>query len=614
MPAIEVKELNDFLKQYPPCDELSESALSNFATNLKLAYYKKDTVLFHIGDTNKTLYQIRSGAVRLLDQEKNLVSKLAEGKYFGYLSVLAGTPVQLQAVCEEDCLLIECVDTHFDAFRKNHSIFEKYFTQAYGERIRLAASVHDSNPLSLETIGSKLSREPVAIDKTATIQEAARAMADNNVSALLILDMQELVGIVTDKDLRKRVVAQAMDISEPVSSIMSQKLITLDSEQSVASALVSMMQNNIHHLPVLKNSELYGVVTVNDIARYQARHPVFMVGDINKQKTLKELVAVSKRVPELFAHLVKMDAKASDVGRMMTSITDALTSRLIELAFEKFGHPKIKYVWLALGSQARNEQTAKTDQDNALVLANNASEEDRTYFLQVAEFVNLGLDACGYVLCPGDIMAGNPKWCQTLAQWQKCFSNWITVPEPKALMHVNIFFDLRCIYGDAELINELQNSVSSLASNHQVFLALMYKNSLGFQPPLGFFRKFVLEKNGEHKNTLDLKHHGLVPIIDLARIYILASGKSATHTLQRFEMLKTGANVNTGDINNLMDAFEFVSYLRIQHQGRQLQSGIKPDNHIKPSELSPLVRDQLRSAFEVVATAQKALGNQYAGI
>jgi len=610
----QLTELLDFLKVHQPLSALSHHALSQYAAKLSLSHRKKGTTLLAIGSSNNKLYMIRSGAVALYNNKNKLITTLAEGAFFGYLSILKDKPIHYQAVCVEDCLLLECSKQNFDDFRRHHSAFEKFFAHAAGDHISMAAQGQVNSPLSLYNVGEILSTEAVCVEDNATIYYAAQKMTAENVSALLVMQGRKLKGILTDKDLRQRVIAKAMDVNLPVTHIMTSKPFTIDVGTSLACAQLKMMQENIHHLPVTQNDTVKGLLTVNDIIRVQAGHPVFMVRDIGKQKDIKGLITISRRIPKLFCQLVRMDTKASDVGGIMTNITDAITKRLLALAFEQLGHPSITYAWLALGSQARKEQTAKTDQDNALVLASGATQAHIDYFLKIAHFVNDGLDACGDRYCPGEIMASNPKWCQSIDDWKHDFRQWILQPEPKALMHVKNFFDLRCIDGDASLISELQDEVASQAKNQQIFLSLLYKVSLEFQPPIGFFSMFVLNNKGEHKDTLDLKHNGLVPIVDLARIYMLSSGHSEESTLKRLKLAASVGAITQQSAENLSDAFEFISYIRIQHQERQLSQGMQPDNYISPKDLSPLLRDQLRSAFEVVATLQKALAQCFSGV
>jgi CBS domain-containing protein len=292
-------------------------------------------------------------------------------------------------------------------------------------------------------------------------------------------------------------------------------------------------------------------------------------------------------------------------------ITDTITRQLLQIAETELGTPPCDYAWVALGSQGRFEQSAKSDQDNALVLANTFKPGDDDYFAAMAKIVNDGLDKCGYVYCPGDVMASNPKWRQPLKVWKKYFRRWITVPEKKALMHANIFFDLRIVKGRNELVDELKNSIRDDARKNELFLALMAKNAMTFQPPLGFFRQFVLERSGEHKHTLDLKLQGIMPIVEIARIRSLAAGELRINTRNRLRAAAVAGEISEADSASLIDALDFIEKLRIEHQARQYQSGQKPDNHLAPRELSPLVRQNLKSAFSQVRVSQSALLNRF---
>jgi CBS domain-containing protein len=353
------------------------------------------------------------------------------------------------------------------------------------------------------------------------------------------------------------------------------------------------------------------MISRSDFMRLETEHPLYLVSDIGKQTTAEGVVAACRRVPALIIGQIESDANGEQLGKLITMITDTVTRQLLRIAEAEFGPPPCDYAWVALGSQGRFEQSAKSDQDNAIVLSNEATEADDEYFAALAKVVNDGLDACGYVYCPGDVMASNPKWRVPLDQWKEQFNRWITVPEEKALMHANIFFDLRCVAGKAELVEKLKKSVRDAARKNEIFLALMAKNAMNYQPPLGFFRQFVLERSGEHKNTLDLKLHGIMPIVEIARIRSLAAGELRICTRNRLRAAAKAKEITKTDAANLIDALDFIEKLRIEHQSRQLQAGKKPDNHLSPGELSPLVRQNLKSAFSQVRVSQSALLNRF---
>ena len=376
-------------------------------------------------------------------------------------------------------------------------------------------------------------------------------------------------------------------------------------------AALTMMQNQIHHLPVCDHGMLAGMVSRSDFMRLETEHPLYLVNDIAKQTTVAGIVDACRRLPGLIEGQINADATGEQLGKFVTTITDSVTQQLCRIAEAELGKPPCGYAWVALGSQGRHEQSARSDQDNALVLEDDATAADDEYFKALARIVNDGLNECGYVYCPGDVMASNPKWRQPLHVWKKYFSKWITVPEEKALMHANIFFDLRSVYGLTGLVDDLKASIRSDARRNELFLALMAKNAMNYQPPLGFFRQFVLERSGEHKNTLDLKLHGIMPIVEIARIRSLAAGELRICTRNRLRAAAKAKEITKTDAANLIDALDFIEKLRIEHQSRQLQAGKKPDNHLSPGELSPLVRQNLKSAFSQVRVSQSALLNRF---
>jgi CBS domain-containing protein len=339
---------------------------------------------------------------------------------------------------------------------------------------------------------------------------------------------------------------------------------------------------------------------------------VYLVGEARKQDGVEGLAAVSERIPQMVIHLVEADARADDTARLVTAVTDAITQRLLELAEAQFGPPPVPYAWLALGSQARREQTAHSDQDHALVLSDEVDlDAHDDYFHTLAQFVADGLAVCGYDYCPGEVMAMNDRWRQPISQWQRYFRDWIQEPSPNALMHSSIFFDLRHIHGDASLTNRLRNQVLEQTANNTIFLASLTVDALNFEPPLGFFRQFVLKKHGDQEKTLDLKHNGVVPAIDIARVHALAHGIEAVNTHDRLAALADTGGMSPADADNLRDAFEFIALVRLRHQARQLRAGDAPDNYVSPEALSDFERRHLKDAFKVVSRMQSALEQRY---
>ncbi|HRN76535.1 MAG TPA: putative nucleotidyltransferase substrate binding domain-containing protein [Ottowia sp.] len=437
-------------------------------------------------------------------------------------------------------------------------------------------------------------------------------MAEAKVSSILLTQDEQLFGLATDRDLRSRVLAAGLDTERPVADIATLAPLTLQTRDSVFDAMVLMARQNVHHAPILDGARLVGMVTATDLTLYHSPSAVYLTSDIYQQPDLAGLVACSGRVKDLQSSLAKAETSAYSTGHIITSVTDAFTVRLIQLAERQLGPAPVPYAWVAAGSQARMEQAARTDQDNCLVLSDDyRAEQHGEYFRAFSKLVCDGLDACGYVHCPGEIMAMTDKWRQPKARWQQYFTQWINKPEPMALMLTSVFFDLRAVHGDTDLLDGLRQEVLGRTRGHTLFLAHMVSNALKQRPPLGLFGQITVSRGGEHPRSVDLKHGGVVPIVDLARIYALAGGLAPVNTQDRLEVAAQSGEVSPQSARDLVDALEFIAGLRIDHQTRQIADGQPPDNHLKLEELSSFERGTLRDAFGVVQKLQAVLAQRY---
>jgi CBS domain-containing protein len=455
-------------------------------------------------------------------------------------------------------------------------------------------------------------RAPVTVPPLASIREAAQLMSEQHVSSVLIVEQGLLFGLVTDRDLRNRVVATGMDTGRPVVDIATLAPLGIDMSALASDALLLMAQHNIHHMPVLDGQRVIGMVTTTDLTEHHSSSAVYLVGDIYKQTSLEGLQRASAKVPSLQQNLAAAGASAYSTGHIVTAITDAITVRLLQLGEVQLGPAPVEYVWVAAGSQARNEQTAKSDQDNAMVLDDSYDEAlHGTYFRDLARFVCDGLDACGYVHCPGDMMAMNDTWRLPRHRWAELFARWTGQPDPTALMLTCVFFDMRAIHGQLDLLEELRRGVLERTRGNGIFLAHMVNNALSRQPPLGLFNGLSPLRSGEHRGTIDLKLSGIAPIVDLARVYALSSGNGAVNTHDRLLGAAKGGEISEQSARDLRDAHGFLASMRIQHQARQIALKQPPDNFLDPNELSNFERTQLKDAFTVVKSLQSVLGQRF---
>ncbi|MGQ9660701.1 MAG: putative nucleotidyltransferase substrate binding domain-containing protein, partial [Thermochromatium sp.] len=515
----------------------------------------------------------------------------------------------------EDTLVYALPCADLSELCASHPAFAEHFEQSISRRLRKALHVVTESPVTsgLMTVRVRdmIRRTPITAPPETSIRDAARLMSEQHVSSLLIMDGEHLVGLVTDRDLRTRCIAAGLPTDQPVRAIMTETLTTVDLDTLGFQALITMTRLNIHHLPVVEDGRVVGLISSTDFTRFQSANSIYLVGDIHHADSIETLAQISAKIAELQVYLVLGGATATQVGQAISAITDAITLRLIELAEADLGEPPVPYAWLLGGSQARREQSVHSDQDNALLISDEVKPEDEAYFAALARFVNDGLNACGFVYCPGEVMASNPKWRQTLRIWNKYFSTWILKPEPMALMLSSVFFDMRSLRDPNGLCEELHERIIEKSRANRIFIAYMAANALKNRPPLGFFRNIVLIQGGDHDHTLDIKHRGLIPIVDLARVYALSAGITENNTTERLQVAAERGSLSREGAANLIDAFELIATLRLRHQTQQLRNGKLPDNFLSPDALSPLERGHLKEAFVLVNTMQEALGQRY---
>ncbi|NQD95342.1 CBS domain-containing protein, partial [Pseudomonas sp. CrR25] len=401
-------------------------------------------------------------------------------------------------------------------------------------------------------------------------------------------------------------------LDTPVEQVMSPNPITIQAGDSVFEAMLCMLRNNIHHLPVVHRQRPVGVINLSDIIKYESQSSLYLVNTIFNRKSVAELQALLPDLRATFLRMVNEEANAHMIGSAMSGIGRSYTQRLLELAEEELGPPPVPYCFMALGSMARDEQLIVTDQDNALVLDNRFDPRVHDeYFLKLATFVSDGLAACGFSYCKGGIMATTAKWRQPLRVWKGYFNQWIEQPNPETLLNACIFFDLDSVYGEAGLVESLKELLAEKASRNPLFLASLARNALNRTPPLGFFRTFVMEQDGQQNNIINLKGRGTAPLTDLIRVHALACGSKAQNSLERLDAIGETKLLTQEAISQLRQALGFLSIVRIRHQAMDLQEGREPDNYIEPENISASDRHDLKTAFQVVSNAQKFLRFRY---
>ena len=613
MAAIDIPEVHKFIETIPPFSGLSLLERKQILTGVSMLYVRQGQTLV-LKDDSATVHLIRRGACEIRTPKGGLVDQIADGECFGVSSVMAQNPDGLQVVAMEDSLVYRFDKIRFIEMLEKNEAFGLFFEHTQHNRLRkLTRSQSNelaSPALQLSTpVAHIMTRQLIQATPKETVQTIAMRMTEARVSSILVVEEGRLQGIVTDRDLRSRILAVGGSSDSLVADVMTASPVTLSPNSLVMQAQTLMSESNIHHLPIVdEEHQAVGMLTAADLLRHQELSPLLLINLIHRQQSVESLARVCKQWPTLIINLIVTDMKAADVGKVLATVSDNLTRRLIELALEKFGPAPMDFQFLVFGSQARRDQSLGSDQDNGLMLEREPSAEESLYFADLSEFVCQGLGLCGIRLCPGNIMASNPEWRRTTVGWQQAFSRWIKSSAPSALLHASIFFDIRCVYDNGKseggAVKDLIKAMQLEVSKNSVFLATLTRSALVTKPPLGFFRHFLLESSGEHKHQLDLKHQGLALINDLARLYGLSCQTYRVGTLDRIEQAIREKLISVDTARNLMDAWDKLNGLRLEAQSRHFQATGKASAYLDPKDLSPLERKHLKTTFSIISEVQ----------
>ena len=605
----ELLAIYDFIRECLPFDQLPNAVIEKVLPNIEVSYHSKGNQ-FGQQDLADGLRIVRSGAAELRDANDVLLDRLAEGDSFNIMGLNADQP-GIKATLIEDALIYTLPEIPYQQLRNEYRAFDRFFSSQRSRRLRRAAR-HEPVPNDMmRPLSDLMSCELLTVDPSTSIQQTAALMSERRFSSVLIMVNHRLVGIVTDRDIRSRAVAKGLELQQPISSIITTEPLTLPPNCSLFDGTLFMMQRSIHHIPIVDDEKVVGIITASDLMLARKDDPVFLVQHISRQSSTLELKKIISVMPDLLVQWVNSGIRSHQISHVLTALSDAITVRLIELAIEQFGPAPVPFCWLGFGSQGRKEQLLGADQDNALLISDEMQAEDQLWFSQLAEYVCDGLNECGYVYCPGNIMATNDQWRQPLKNWLKTVDRWMRTPTDRAVMEVSIFFDIRTIYGSKNLTKNLQTQMLKHTQSNSIFLAALAQNVLSVQPPMGIFRRFVVEQNGEHAHELNLKKRGVIPIIDIVRIHALANGLFEVNTIDRLRALVDCKAMTIVDSRNIQDALQVLMQLRLTHQAQDIVKGQNPSNYVNPASLSKIVAKQLKDAFGIVKDAQQGIKLKY---
>ena len=601
-------DVRAFLLEHPPFDALPDEDLDLVVASVEIEHFAPGTVILQQAGAPAThLFAVRKGEVEILD-DALVIDVVGEGGVFGMWSLLGHVAPMASVRAAEDtlCYLIDA-NVASEVLRTGEGIaFVAASVRRRVARVDASRSA-DIDTVRYRDVGSIVRRAPVMCEPSTPVADAAALMARDRISSLLIPSPDGGVGILTDRDLRSRVVAERRGGDTPVADVMTPRAETVRADAMVGEVLLRMLEGGFHHLPVEDGGgRVIGVVTDTDLMGVGRETPFALKSAVERARDREGVVAALGELPRVVATLVESSADPVDVGHVIAFSIDAGTRRLLQLGFEELGEPPVRWTWLALGSGARQEQSMRTDQDHALSFEGDREEAERA-FGPLAEFVTAGLEAAGFARCEANVMATNQALRLPLEDWIARFDHWMNEQSSKASEQLSIVFDFRAVDGDPRAETALNEAMAS-AVDRPMFLRHLTRRALDLKPPIGFTRgRLVLEHGGEHRGTVDLKHGGILIIGNIARAHAIRSGVAAKRTLERLRAAEGLGAIDAETREGLEESFRFLWEVRLRHHVERWRAGKDPDDFVDPDELGAVARNGLKEAFRIIARAQKDL-------
>lgn len=602
-----------FLEAHEPFTGLDQGDVNRLAERARIEFFAAGTVIFKQGEPPpEEIRVIRRGAVELL-QHGRVLDLLEDGETFGQAWMFSGLPTGWEARAREDtlCYALGAEDVM--------SLVEGPAGVRFVARSMLLLprpdSGEDSEAAKVDTAqgpAQALIREhPIICEPNVTLREAAQRMVEQAVSSVLVGLEDGGFGILTDHDLRSRVVAKGLSLETPVREVVTKPVVTARADQAAAELILSMLDHGVRHLPVVSASdEVLGVVTDRDLLAAQARTPFVLRRAISAATNREELREAATRLDPMMVALYQGGLGAPQISAIISVVVETLIRRMVELAVEMAGPPPTRFAWLSLGSHGRREAVPSSDVDTGMVWEDRGGDAAAAYMHGIAGQVNGLLAATGLKSDTHGLSASGRVVAWPAREWCETIGRWLDHPTEKTTMAIAVLLDGRSIHGPDEAFGVF--SAARNARHRSRDLRRLLRQALASKPPTGFLRDIVVEHSGEHRGSFDIKRAGLLPIVVLARYVGLAAGTKSTSTVARLAAAGAADVLPNSDATSLEEAYRLMTELRIEHQVRQLEEGAEPDNYVDPKELNALTRRYLREAFRLVASTQKRLSAQLA--
>jgi len=619
-----------FLQRFPPFNQMEHSHLAFLVEQCQLRFHARGESIIKPADGPvEHFYIVKQG--RVVGERQHLVKpgvettfEITSGECFPLAALLGERATRTEHLAGEDTFCLQLNKAAFIRVFSMSDVFRDFALRGVSslldqvnQQVRQRAVETLGTQYSLNTpLGELAMRHPVVCAPDMPLRDAVRLMHEQQVGSIVVVDPQRYpVGIFTLRDLRQVVAAADAELGAPIDRHMTANPFYLSPQASAFDAAMAMTERHIAHVCLVDNQRLCGVVSERDLFSLQRVDLVHLARTIRHAPRLDSLVSLRGEIGQLVERMLAHGASSTQITQIITLLNDHTVCRVIELALAERGDPGVPFSWLCFGSEGRREQTLYTDQDNGILFdAADAAEAEaiRARLLPLAQYINQCLAQCGFTLCKGNVMAGNPKLCLSRTEWARRFAGFIREASPENLLGSSIYFDLRVVWGDEQGCEQLRQSVLEQVADNRIFQRMMAENALRQRPPVGRLREFVLTRQGNDKAaTLDLKVQGLTPFVDGARLLALAHGIAACNTLERLRQLVDQGIIEALDGAAYEEAYHFIQQTRMQQHQRQTRDNLPYSNRLDPDSLNHLDRRILRESLRQAQRLQSSLALRY---
>ncbi len=617
----------DFLKNYPPFNIISKKELRSIAEQVEVIYIEKGTPLFSQDEKpHRLFYIVHKGAIKLTQEDTgntSIIDICDEGDIFGLRPLMLKENYLMHAEANEESILYGIPLDIFKPLSEKNKNIKNYLITSFAsnvkdpsiieERGNTSSYIAKENNTDLYNLQKAVfTKKPISCKPTTIVKDVALTMRSHSIGAMVVVKNKKPIGIITSKDLRDKIVTGDYDISSEAQTIMSTPVATATEEITIPEAHIAMLKHSASHICITKDgsskSKLTGILSLHDLVVSLGSNPSVLIKEIKRAKKSKHLRRIREKVALLLNTYLEQELPFAHIANIISEINTVIIIRSIELCLLKMeGPPPVKFTWVALGSQGRREQLLRSDQDNALIFEDVPKSKFKVtqdYFLLLSSKVVKYLNTIGYEYCPADMMASNPKWCTSLTHWKQQFDNWILKPDESGILLSSIFFDYEFIYGSQDLTDKLTKSLFKTLNTDNYFLNRLAKDIIDKPSPVGFFRQFIVEQDGEHKDFFNIKIRALMPLIDAARILILSHKVSTSNnTLQRYKKLAELEPQNKDLFNSCERAFRTLLKFKTEQGILNGDSG----KLIQLESLTKTEKLKLKRAFKPIKEIQELL-------